>query len=276
MKQIKELINFGIINIDKPSGPTSFSVTDFVRKELGLNKASHMGTLDPKVTGVLPITLGRACRLSNYFMHHNKSYVGVLHTHKEQKLEELQGIINKNFVGKIKQVPPHKSAVKRAEREREVFSFKILESKGNKDFLFFCEVEGGTYIRKICSDLGEIVGGAHMAELRRTGAGIFGEEKIYTLYEFEEAVKEWKEGDEEKIRKMIVPAEEAIKKVLPFVEVKKEVLGRLYTGKQLVKKDIKEKVRGEIFAVFCEKIFIGIYRKVNEKGIFGKPEFVKN
>ncbi|MFA5061420.1 MAG: RNA-guided pseudouridylation complex pseudouridine synthase subunit Cbf5 [Candidatus Pacearchaeota archaeon] len=276
MEEINKLIGFGIINIDKPSGPTSFSVTDFVRRSLDLSKASHMGTLDPKVTGVLPITLGRACKLSAYFMHHNKSYVGVLHTHREQDIEDLQKVINKNFVGRIKQIPPHKSAVKRAERQREVFSFRLLEGKNKRDFLFFCEVEGGTYIRKICSDLGEMIGGAHMAELRRTGAGIFGEEKIYTLYEFEEAIKEWKEGKEEKIREMIVSADEAIKKVLPFVEVKKEVLGRLYTGKPLIREDLKGEIKGEVFAVFCGGDFVGVYRKVNEKGIVGRAEFVKN
>ena len=83
MKDIKELLNFSLINIDKPAGPTSFSVSEFVRKKLGLSKTSHMGTLDPKVTGVLPITLGRACKLAGYFIRHDKTYVGVLETHRE-------------------------------------------------------------------------------------------------------------------------------------------------------------------------------------------------
>lgn len=276
MEDLNLLIHFGIVNIDKPCGPTSFGVTDFVRKSLGLNKASHMGTLDPKVTGVLPITLGRACKLSNYFMHHNKSYVGVLHTHKEQEIKNLQRIIDENFVGKIKQVPPHKSAVKRAERQREVFSFNLLEGSDGKNFLFSCEVEGGTYIRKICSDLGEMIGGAHMAELRRTRAGIFGEEKIYTLYEFEEAVEEWKNGSGERLREMLVPAEVAIKKVLPFSEVKEGAVGRLLTGKPLVRDDLKKATESEFFSVFCGERFIGVYRKTDERGVFGKPEFVKN
>ncbi len=85
MKPIDEFLNFSLINIDKSTGPTSYSVSEFIKRQLKLNKTSHMGTLDPKVTGVLPITLGRACKLADYFIKHDKSYVGILHTHKEQK-----------------------------------------------------------------------------------------------------------------------------------------------------------------------------------------------
>ena len=69
-RSLKELLEFSIMNIDKPSGPTSFYTFDFVRrklKSLGVKKTSHFGTLDPKVTGVLPVALNRACRLTGYF-----------------------------------------------------------------------------------------------------------------------------------------------------------------------------------------------------------------
>ena len=175
-KSIKELLNFGIIVIDKPTGPTSFSISDYVRKQLGLTKTSHFGTLDPQVTGVLPIALGRACKLTGTFLGHDKTYIGIMHTHKEQDIKELQKIINENFLGTIKQTPPKKSRVKRQERERDINRFELLEvSENKKDFLFISEVQGGTYIRKLCSDLGEKIGGAHMLELRRIKAGIFKE-----------------------------------------------------------------------------------------------------
>lgn len=247
-----------------------------------------MGTLDPKVTGVLPITLGRACKLAGYFIKHDKSYVGILHTHKEQSIIELQKLIDKNFVGKILQTPPHRSAVKRAEREREVYSWKLLEdSENGRDFLFECKVEGGTYIRKLCSDLGEIVGGAHMGELRRTAAGIFNEDKIYSLDELEVAVDEWGKGSDRKLREMIISAEDAIKKVLPVVQVEKRVIKSLWTGKPLFLGDVIEVPnfkKGEIFAAFCGKRFIGVYERSNKvprsiqttKEIFGRSEFVYN
>jgi len=158
---LKKLLNFSIININKPCGPTSFSVSEYVKKQLGLTKTSHFGTLDPRVTGVLPVALSRACKLTGFFLGHDKEYVGIIHAHKEQDIKELQEIINKNFIGKIKQLPPKKSRVKREERIREVKSFKLLEQGENKkDFLFQTAVEGGTYIRKLIHDLGEKIGGA--------------------------------------------------------------------------------------------------------------------
>ena len=197
-----------------------------------------------------------------------------------QEIEKLQEIINNNFLGKIKQIPPHKSAVKREERERQIYEFKLLESSDNKDFLFQCKVEGGTYIRKICSDLGELIGGAHMSKLRRTAAGIFNESKIYTLKEFKEAVEENKKGNENKLKKMLILAEEAIKQVLPVIQVEKKAIKSLYTGKPLFKEDLLEKplkqLEGLNFALFCGNDFIGVYRKTQEKKVFARPEFVYN
>ncbi len=284
MKQIKELLNFSIINIDKPSGPTSFTVSEYVKKQLDLGKTSHFGTLDPKVTGVLPVALGRACKLTGFFLGHDKEYVGIMYTHKEQDIKKLQKIINKNFIGKIKQMPPVKSRVKRAVREREVKRFELLEQGENKKkFLFVAEVEGGTYIRKLCSDLGDMIGGAHMLELRRVRAGIFSEkDNLINLNKFTEAVNEFKAGgkdNEEKLRKMLIPAEDAIKKIMPIVQVKKTALKQLLTGKPLFKKDIAGEIPEEdIFSVFHKDKFIEIVEKTNEKGedIMAKALFVFN
>ena len=219
-KPIAELIKFGVINIDKPTGPTSFYVSNYVAKQFKLNKASHMGTLDPQVTGVLPVLLGRACRLSDYFMHKNKTYVGIMRLHAEVSDDVLNKTINE-FIGKIKQLPPVRSAVKREVREREIISFNILERDG-KDVLFETEVQAGTYIRKLCSDIGEKIGGAHMLELRRTKAGIFDEfdknKPSINLYQFDEAIKAYKNGNDSLLRKMIVPAE-IISTFLPTIQL---------------------------------------------------------
>src|SRR3989338_4962653 len=142
-KSFQELINFSILNIDKPSGPTSFTISDYIRKSLKLSKTSHAGTLDPQVSGVLPILLGRACRLSDYFMHHDKEYIGIMRLHKDVEEKKLREVI-KEFIGKIKQIPPIRSSVKRQERIREVKSLDILEING-KDVLFKTKVEAGTY-----------------------------------------------------------------------------------------------------------------------------------
>lgn len=279
-KSITELLNFGIIIVDKPTGPTSFSISDFVRKKLKLGKTSHFGTLDPMVTGVLPVALGRACRLTGVFLGHDKIYIGIMHTHKPQELKDLQKIIDEKFTGVIKQLPPKKSRVKRAVREREIKRFELLEvSEDKKDFLFVAEVQGGTYIRKLCSDLGDLIGGAHMAELRRTQAGVFDEKQIVKLYDFEKAVDEFEKNKKpEKLRKLIIPAEEAIKRVMPSYQVKEFAVFKLKTGKPLFKTDLEQKElpKEERFAIFNKEKFIGIYKSEKQGDIIGKSEFVFN
>ena len=133
-KTIQELLEFGIINIDKPSGKTSFDISDFVRKTLkpfGVRKTSHFGTLDPKVTGVLPTALNRACKLTGFFIGEDKEYVGIMRIHKEVSLKKIEKAIKEKFLGVIIQKPPKKSRVKRQEREREV---KKFEEKSDKRY----------------------------------------------------------------------------------------------------------------------------------------------
>jgi len=274
-KTTEHLLNFGVINIDKPTGPTSFSVSDFIRKSLNLSKTSHMGTIDPMVTGVLPITLGRACRLSNYFMHKNKTYVGIMRLHEDIPESKLKEEMSK-FLGKIMQLPPVKSRVKRALREREIISFEILEREG-KDVLFITEVQAGTYIRKLISDLGEKIGGAHMLELRRIKAGMFDESSLVNLYDFEKAAEEYKKGNDAPLRKIIFPAE-IVSNYLPAVQVStKAPIQKILTGKPLMKEDIKsEKTLPERFCLFDGMKFLGVYKKVSEGDIIAKAEFVFN
>lgn len=279
-KTIPELLEFGIINIDKSSGPTSFNISDFVRKKLGLRKTSHFGTLDPKVTGVLPIALNRACKLTGYFLGEDKEYVGIMRIHKEISLEKIKEKIKEKFIGQILQTPPLKSRVKRQERPRTIHKFEILEqSENKKDFLFKTEVQGGTYIRKLIDDLGKELGiGAHMLELRRVRAGIFKENSIINLYDFEKAVDEYQNGKEELLKKIIIPGE-IISEVYPILKIKPENLKQILTGKPIYGQDLikSEKFdKEEIVCVFTENKFIGMYKILNEKEIFAKSEFVMN
>ncbi|MGY4884945.1 MAG: RNA-guided pseudouridylation complex pseudouridine synthase subunit Cbf5 [Nanobdellota archaeon] len=279
-KTTKELLEFGIINIDKPSGPTSFSVSEFVCKTLKLRKTSHFGTLDPKVTGVLPIALNRACKLTGYFLGEDKEYVGVMRLHEELDIEKIKESIKEKFLGEIIQMPPVKSRVKRQNRPRTIYSFELLEKNG-KDILFRVKCEGGTYVRKLIDDLGkEIEVGAHMLELRRISAGIFNEEdKKYPcvkMYDFEKAVHEYENGNEKYLREILIPAE-IVAQVYPALEIKEENITQILTGKPIYKKDL---IKDEgwkvdsIVSVFCNKKFIGMYKIFRGKEIFAKPEFV--
>jgi len=289
-KSVEELLEFGMINIDKPSGPTSFNVSDFVKKSLGLRKTSHFGTLDPKVTGVLPVALNRACKLTGFFIGENKRYVGIMRLHEDISLNKIREEIKKNFLGEIMQTPPVKSSVKREARKRRIEKFDLLEKK-RLDVIFNVECQGGTYIRKLVHDIGESLKiGAHMLELRRTKAGMFPEkvknqEKnipgCVTLYKLEKAIERYAEGNPEKLKEMIIPGE-IVSELYPAFKIKKESEKRILTGKPIFNEDIeclneKEIPIGDIASVFCGNRFIGMYKiigKKDEKEVFAKPEFV--
>ena len=207
----EELISYGIVNVNKPKGPTSHQCSDYVQKILKINKSGHSGTLDPQVTGVQPIALGKATRITQFLLTAPKEYICLMHLHKEVEEDNLRETIEK-FIGKIKQLPPVKSAVKRVERVREVYEFEIIEIK-EKDILFRIKCQAGTYIRKICHDLGEALKvGAHMAELRRTQAGPFTEEdNLVTLNDLQDAFYFYKEENNDKfLRHCIQPVENAV------------------------------------------------------------------
>src|SRR3989344_7827682 len=207
-RKTEEIVNYGIVNIDKPKGPTSHQVSDYVQKILSIDKSGHSGTLDPAVTGVLPVALGRATKIVQGLLTAGKEYVAIMHLHKEVDENILREIISRNFIGKIQQMPPLKSSVKRQLRTREVYYFDILEIDG-KDVLFKVGTEAGTYIRKLIHDIGQkLKTGAHMAELRRTKVASFDESTLFTLQELIDSYHYWKEEQNEKfIRKAIQPLE---------------------------------------------------------------------
>jgi H/ACA ribonucleoprotein complex subunit 4 len=274
-KSIKELLEFGIIIFDKPADCTSFDISDFVRRQLRLNKTSHFGTLDPMVTGVLPIALGRAVKLTGYFLGEDKEYIGTMRIHEDVSLDEIRKVINEKFMGTIIQLPPVRSSVKRQEREREIKKFELLEKKG-KEVSFLVECQGGTYVRKLVHDLGEQMGiGAHMIGLKRIRAGIFKEKDMTSKEEFEKAVDEYEKGNEKPLRKIIIPAE-IVSEVYPVVEVKKDFVNLILHGspiyyKFLVKKQDFE--TGKIICVFGDEKFVGMFKVINEKEFFSRSEF---
>lgn len=208
-RTIDELIKNSLVVVDKHSGPTSHQITAWIRDIFKLKHCGHAGTLDPAVTGVLPVALENATKAMPVLMGLDKEYVGVMHLHKEVPDELLKSSVLK-FVGKIIQIPPVRSAVARRAREREIKFFDILEIEG-KDVLFKVGCEAGTYIRKLVHDLGQELGvGAHMSELRRVRAGNFTEENAHSLVEIKDAYEIWKEGEEKLLRKFLIPIEHAI------------------------------------------------------------------
>ncbi len=147
-RSVEEHINLGIVNIDKPAGPTSHQVSAYVKKILNIKKSGHSGTLDPSVTGVLPVGLQKSTKIIQTLLKAGKEYVCVMHLHKPIPEYKLYQVFEK-FTGRIKQLPPIKSSVKRQLRERTIYYIKILEVQ-DQDVLFQVGCQAGTYIRKLC------------------------------------------------------------------------------------------------------------------------------
>lgn len=159
------------------------------------------------MTGVLPIGLGRATKVMPVVVHSVKEYVGVMELHKVVSEDEMKRVF-KLFEGKVIQRPPLKSSVKRVPRVRRIHLLELLEVDG-KLLLFRVRCDPGTYIRKLCHDIGIMLRvGAHLRELRRVKSGPFTEEGAVTLHELSEAVYAYKEkGEENALSKLILPSE---------------------------------------------------------------------
>jgi H/ACA ribonucleoprotein complex subunit 4 len=208
-RKAEELINYGVTNINKPKGPTSHEVSAFVQRILNIKKSGHSGTLDPRVTGVLPVALSRATKVVQYLLTAGKEYVAVMHLHKEISEDDLNKVIDQ-FTGTINQLPPIKSAVKRQIRPRTIYYIEIMEIDG-KDVLMRIGCQAGTYIRKLLHDIGQTIGcGAHMAELIRTKAAGFNDKEMWTLQDLTDAYAYYKNGNDKFLRKVILPIEEAV------------------------------------------------------------------
>ncbi len=230
-RDVKELIDYGIINLNKPHGPTSHQVSDYIQRILNIKKAGHSGTLDPGVTGVLPIALGKATRIVQTLLKTGKEYVCLMHVHKQINEEEIKNVCN-SFIGKIKQIPPIKSAVKRQEREREIYYLEILEID-KQDVLFRVGCEAGTYIRKLVWQIGQkLKTGAHMQQLIRTKVGAFIDKDWVSLQDVKDAYEFYKEGDEKEIRNVIKPYEIAVDH-LPKIWVSDNTVDALCHGANL-------------------------------------------
>ncbi len=273
-KTVEDLLNFGVVIIDKPKGPTSHQVSAWVRDILHIKKTGHAGTLDPKVTGVLPIGLNRATKIINLLHLLPKEYVGVMRLHKNVEKEKLERVM-KEFVGEIYQVPPLRSAVARKLRKRKVYSLEILDME-DRDILFRARVESGVYIRTLCNDIGEaLCVGAHMEDLRRTATGHFREEDAHTLQDLLDAYIFWKEdGDEDYIRRIIRPGEDIVS-FLPKIVVRNSAVDALAHGAPLYKPGIVEmdKIeKGEYVAVYTKNgELISVSQALLEEDIVAIP-----
>jgi H/ACA ribonucleoprotein complex subunit 4 len=254
----KELIRFGTINLDKPAGPTSHEVAAWIKRILKVEGIGHGGTLDPKVTGVLPVTLEEATKMVQALLYSGKEYVCVLKLHGDVDDAKIKQVLSE-FEDEIFQRPPLRSSVKRQIRTRRIYYIDYLEHVG-RNVLFKVGCEGGTYIRKLCFDVGEVLGvGGHMQELRRTRAGPFVEtsSKSVTMHDVAYWFGEYQSTkDQSYLCRFIEPMESALS-MLPKIFVRDSAVDALCHGASLTAPGVLQVDGGitkdDVVAVFTLK-----------------------
>ncbi|MGE9810309.1 RNA-guided pseudouridylation complex pseudouridine synthase subunit Cbf5, partial [Ferroplasma acidiphilum] len=252
----------GFIVIDKPKGPTSHQIDAWVREITGEKRVGHIGTLDPNVSGVLVMALGKATKLIDIVHERSKEYISVMRLYSPADIDTIMNVF-KEFTGKIYQLPPVRSAVSRQVRERTIYNMDVLEIQ-EKLILFRVKCESGTYIRTLCTDMGYVIGtGAQMADLRRLSTGQFNESHIHTLQELSDSVVLKKQGDRSVFDNMVIPMDFVFADS-PKVVVKNTAIKNIMHGSDIYPSGIKALI-GDIH----KGSRVAIYSGDNELLAFG-------
>ena len=255
-RSIELLLEYGLILMDKPPGPTSHEVVAWTKRILEIPKIGHSGTLDPQVSGVLPLGLGEGTKALGVLLLGPKEYHALGRLHSLPSKDKLQQTLDL-FRGEIFQKPPQRSAVVRQTRTRTIYELDLLEQKERLVLLrILCEA--GTYIRKLYYDMGEILGpGGSMIELRRSRVHQFSEDRLVTMHQLADAYATWKESDDgSKLSKMILPIEYSLSEIKSVV-IRDSAIDSLCHGAQLAIPGVLEITpglkQGEMVAIYSQK-----------------------
>lgn len=270
----------GIIIIDKEKGYTSHDIIAILRKVLNIKKIGHIGTLDPNATGVLPILIGQATKVSKYLIEHDKTYISkiafgeerdtgdiegkVIETKDTSKLnlqkENIEEVLNM-FLGKQKQIPPMYSAIKVngkklyeyarenkevevQKRDIEIYSIKLLDI-GKDEITFEVKCSKGTYIRTLCEDIAEKLGTVgYMKDLRRVEIDKFNIQNGIKIGDIKENI--------ELARANLITIEEVFKEIEDILIGNKE-LEQFLNGVMIT----KNKEDG-LYKIYSDNKFIGL------------------
>ncbi len=273
----------GIVNFFKPKGMTSHQAVNFLRKKLDMKKIGHTGTLDPEVSGVLPLCVGKATRVSEYLLESDKEYIGELTlgiktstgdsqgevietSDKEVSQSEIEAVFKK-YLGEIEQIPPMHSALKhkgqklydlaragieveRKPRRITVYENEILDIIDNKKILFRIKCSKGTYIRTICEDIGEDLGTlGYMSYLIRTESDIFKIEDAIG----KETIENMSLEDFEKAMYSIDTGALKFEKI----EIADKYFNELCHGIKIDISDYDMEMEVD-YRIYCKNIFIGV------------------
>lgn len=231
----------GILLLDKPVGMTSNAALQTVKRLYRARKAGHTGNLDPMASGLLPICMGEATKMSAFLLDADKRYQGVCKLGVRTSTADAEGEVVETravegidearvrevlarFTGRIEQVPPMHSAIKhkgqplyklahqgleveRAPRTVEVYELNLIRFEGD-ELEIDVHCSKGTYIRTLAEDIGQALGcGAHLSSLRRTLAGPFRLDDAVTLAEVQHLAED---GDRDALDALLLPMEAAL------------------------------------------------------------------
>lgn len=286
----------GIINLFKPKGITSHDAVNIMRRTLGIRKIGHTGTLDPNATGVLPLCIGKATRVSEYLLDVDKEYVGELtlgiatdtqdgdgniinHSKKEVSNHEIYNVFER-FKGQIYQIPPMYSALKhngkklydlaregkvieRQPRKAFIYDLKIYNIIDNKKVIFYAKCSRGTYIRTLCDDIGKYLGTyGYMSYLIRVGVGDFNINSSYSVDYIQNL-------DKKNLKSIICPMDEGLNHIDTLI-IEDKFYNKLINGAIIPLDNYIHKAdqKDSIIKIYCKNIFIGIGRIIDKNHMY--------
>lgn len=243
-RDLPQLMQSGIILVDKPAGPSSHQLAAWAREILGLNRLGHGGTLDPFATGGLTLLLGKATRLTEFILSTDKTYIAVLKIDPKHNPSEIESVLS-GLSGEIYNVPPLESAVKVRVRTRVIKDIRLLESDvGNGLHCVRVSCQAGTYIRTLARDIGLILGSeCKLVELHRDKTGLFGQTMLCSMQQLADAALLADQGDEAALKKIIAPVESFLSK-MPGAWVRDSAIASICHGAPLAVPGIYQIDRG--------------------------------
>ena len=243
----------GLLVIDKPRGPSSHQVTAWAGEILGA-RVGHAGTLDPGVSGILTVMIGKAVRLAPLLLSEEKEYICLARLHGDPAAGRVEAALAE-FTGRIYQRPPKKSAVARNLRIRMVHEIELLDADGRL-LMMRVRCDAGTYIRSLCHHLGLALGtGAHMVELRRTRSGQFDESQSCTLQDLADAAEAARLGDPCILQSLIQSPKNALAS-LPKVILRDTAVDAVCHGAVLARQGVSSYDEFGKGAVVCTHHFL--------------------
>ena len=238
-RSIEELLDCGVIIIDKPPGPSSHQLAAWAGSLLGITRIGHGGTLDPFATGLLTLLCGRSTKITGILLKKTKRYVSVLRFKEPISTDEISGLLS-NLTGQIYNVPPKESAVKVQVRSRDILEMDVIDSSADsRVHVISTDCEAGTYIRTLTRDIGLMVGNrCELLELHRQGSGSLEDSMACTMQQLADAVFLWREHDDESGLLRLLSPIERILDDLPRIVVKDGAASAMSHGAPLARPGI--------------------------------------